>query len=503
VQVLAGRDRREWSGRAILEAIDAVSTDTVALDPAALRDREFLAECDFVEAVCWLGTRLAEALAHAHSLGVLHRDVKPANVLLNRYGRPLLADFNIAFAAGPGGEKTPLGGTLAYMAPEHLEAFTPGSSTPPEAVREPADVYSLGVVLFELFAGKLPFARRGSKPLRSTETMNALAAERRAGPPKFSADAGVPGPVASLIGRCLDPDPARRYQSASELARALDGCRELRAIEKSIPPAGPVTRALFRHPFLMSCVLLLLPHFISSVVNLSYRSLRILDRLTPAQLDVYRTVVPLYNSIVYPSCIVLMIVLLRPVRRVRQALGGPAPPSADAVTTARRKALRLPLWMVAISCVGWLPGGLLFPLVIHGRAGPLDANVFVHFLISCTLSGLIALTYSYFAAQFVVLRFLYPVLWTAVPDVKVTARAELAGLDRQLAVFQALAVLIPLTGAVLMVSVGLEGFEAGYNTFRLLVTALIALGMVGLGVTLGVGRLLQETHRALTGSERR
>lgn len=130
----------------------------MALDPAALRDREFLAGCDFVEAVCWLGARLAEALAYAHSLGVLHRDIKPANVLLNQYGRPMLADFNIAtVASGAGGKEGSLGGTLAYMAPEHLDAFMLRDAAAGDAVKEPADIYSLGLVLFELLCGCRPF----------------------------------------------------------------------------------------------------------------------------------------------------------------------------------------------------------------------------------------------------------------------------------------------------------------------------------------------------------
>src|SRR5204862_6839196 len=120
-QAAPPRDARD--GRAILETLDRIDTTPVALDPTALREREFLAGCDAVEAVCWLGARLAEALAHAHGTGVLHRDVKPANVLVNRYGRPLLADFNVA-AATRGDEEALLGGTLAYMAPEHLAAFT-------------------------------------------------------------------------------------------------------------------------------------------------------------------------------------------------------------------------------------------------------------------------------------------------------------------------------------------------------------------------------------------
>src|SRR5205823_639549 len=75
------------TGRAMLDAIDQC-TDPVPLDLAALRDRELLEASDPIEAASWLGARLAEALAHAHNLGVLHRDVKPANVLVDRYGRP-------------------------------------------------------------------------------------------------------------------------------------------------------------------------------------------------------------------------------------------------------------------------------------------------------------------------------------------------------------------------------------------------------------------------------
>src|SRR5262245_60397788 len=93
---LAGRATASWGGQAFLDAIDRLCRHEAMFDLAALRDRERLADCDFVEAVCWLGSRLAEALAHAHSRGVLHRDVKPANILLNRYGRPLLTDFNLA-----------------------------------------------------------------------------------------------------------------------------------------------------------------------------------------------------------------------------------------------------------------------------------------------------------------------------------------------------------------------------------------------------------------------
>src|SRR5262249_17513212 len=78
---------RAAGGRAILAAIDARSSQAEAFDPAGLRDRESLAGCDLVEAVCWIGARLAEALAHGHGQGILHPAINPPHILINRSAR--------------------------------------------------------------------------------------------------------------------------------------------------------------------------------------------------------------------------------------------------------------------------------------------------------------------------------------------------------------------------------------------------------------------------------
>src|SRR5690606_7080549 len=136
--------RGSWNGADVLASVDGRSRVADVFDPSALHDREALAAMDDLEAACWIGARLAEAVDFAHKQGVLHRDIKPANVLMNRYGRPLLADFNISFQSADADSSVGdrFGGTLAYMSPEHLEAFHPGTGTPPEVVNERSDIYS-------------------------------------------------------------------------------------------------------------------------------------------------------------------------------------------------------------------------------------------------------------------------------------------------------------------------------------------------------------------------
>lgn len=477
-------------GRRILEIVDALGPHPVAINQAALRERELLERSGRIEAACRIGAGLAEALAYAHGKGVLHRDIKPANILVDPYGRPLLADFNLASDPGPGDGAELFGGSLAYMAPEHLGAFDPRDPTTADAVDERSDIYSLGVVLFELLAGVHPFGRAAGSPAE---------ARRRGAPSLRAIDPEVAPALDLALRRCLEPDPADRHASASELARDLEGCRELRRIEEELPD-GPLARAALRRSAAMLALAAFLPHLIGSAINISYNSLQIVGHLTAEQQARFRGLVLAYNIVAYPLCVGIACRLAAPAFLALRAIERGRPIGAGAAAEARRAALRWPLRMVALSCVGWFPGGIIFPVALSMGAGagpPLGPDACGHFLASFWISGLIALTYSYFGVEAIAVRAIYPRLWADARGARAAMAEELAGRGRLLAAFQLLASLIPLSGAALLVGLGPEDMS---RTFRTLIGALIVAGMAGVGLAHAAAGLLARSLAALAGA---
>jgi serine/threonine-protein kinase len=160
--------------------------------------------------------QIADAMDHAHERGILHRDLKSSNIIVTPEGRAKVLDFGLAKRMGesshketaPGADATltkagALIGTIAYMAPELLEGA-------PADVR--SDIWALGVILYEMAAGALPF--RGSTPFAAAP---AILRETPAPLP-----AGVPPPLQAVIQRCLAKEPSQRYQRVCEVRAALE-----------------------------------------------------------------------------------------------------------------------------------------------------------------------------------------------------------------------------------------------------------------------------------------
>jgi hypothetical protein len=373
-------------------------------------------------------------------------------------------------------------------------------------VAERADIYSLAVTLFELLTGQRPFPVQLPAGEHTAETLRKMADARRGPPPSARAVCpDVPAVLDGVLRRCLEPDPARRYGSAAELARALEGCREWRHIAAELPHGNRLTQAALRRPFLWLILLALFPQIVSSLVNIAYNWLEIVSRFESQDLEqAFNLVALTYNVLVYPFCTYLLFRQMWPVYRMWKRLhprnGLPETLARDEVAVGRRRMLSWPAWAVGLSALGWLPGGFLFPLGIDLLAGPMALDVYAHFLISFTLSGLIAMTYTYFGVQFVALRSLYPRFWADPQDLHRDIAAELRERSPRLALFQLLAGVIPLAGAILLVVVGPE--LTGYLAFRLLAASLILLGMVGFGIAIAANKFLAETLSVLTGADR-
>lgn len=193
-------------GRNLVDALSA-ATGELPLSPAIEGPAcRYLLHASYVEAVCWLGACLADALHDAHQRGIVHLDLKPSNVLLAADGQPMLLDFHLAQPPIAPGEAALewLGGTPGYMPPEQeasLDAVRQGDDAP-ERVDGRADIYSLGLVLCEALAGRPP---AGVPPARWLRASNP----------------SVGPALADLLAKCLSPRAELRYSTACALAEDL------------------------------------------------------------------------------------------------------------------------------------------------------------------------------------------------------------------------------------------------------------------------------------------
>lgn len=152
--------------------------------------------------------QIASALNYAHGRGVVHRDIKPANIMLDREGRAILTDFGIARMVAAQERLTQTGismGTPAYMAPEQIEAHEAGAS---------ADIYSLGVILYEMLTGRVPFDA-------DTPLAVLLKVMSEPVPPPRQVAPDIPENLQAAILKATAKDPAQRYATAQAFADAL------------------------------------------------------------------------------------------------------------------------------------------------------------------------------------------------------------------------------------------------------------------------------------------
>ena len=203
---------------------------------AALRDQP--------QEVVQLLAKVTRAIDYAHNSGVLHRDLKPGNILLDFRGEPMIADFGLARWIGSTTDITrtvTVFGTPGYIAPEQVQCPTTGASPA-------ADIYSLGAILFELLAGRPPFLGEHALAVIN-QAAEKQAPKLRSINPKLSRD------LETICARCLEREPSARYGSAAALADDLERWLEGRPIiARQVSPPARLWSWSRRNPALATSV---------------------------------------------------------------------------------------------------------------------------------------------------------------------------------------------------------------------------------------------------------
>ncbi len=217
--------REDHSYYIVMELVDGATLGDI------MRDERVLPEPVAVD----YAVQIASGLANAHRQGLLHRDVKPANILVTKDDVVKLSDFGIARAVSEHtlGVTQPgmVMGSVAYISPEQAQGHD---------IDERSDLYSVGVVLYQMLTGSLPFT--GDTPV--AVALKHVSADP---PPIDPATSGVSPAVASIVARLLRKDPQQRFASATELASALREARERPNVAQAAgefagAPPGPPAR---------------------------------------------------------------------------------------------------------------------------------------------------------------------------------------------------------------------------------------------------------------------
>jgi serine/threonine protein kinase len=218
---------------------DVFSREAARLDPDGAErsgGSGFPGSGSYADAIAWIGLKMARALAHAHGKGFFHRDVKPENVLLSRHDGPQLFDFNLAHDPDLADQARAAhrGGTLPYMAREHLAAFLDPTLWP--NVGAPADIFSLGLILREMLTLERPW--RPPNPLDVPRAVSAMLLHRMSPlEPIRRANPDVPHALEAIVAKCLEVSPEDRYIGASDLAEDLDNFLNHRGLAHATNPS--------------------------------------------------------------------------------------------------------------------------------------------------------------------------------------------------------------------------------------------------------------------------
>ncbi len=499
--VKASKSAERKSGDIVAKCVAAALDHTGVASSQHVSLKNGLAEKSWSEVTCHLGMELAQALHYAHGQGILHRDVKPANVLIEANGSARLADFNISFGSAIEGDnaEASFGGSLAYMSPEQLAACDSSTGTRPSDLDGRSDVFSLGVLLWELMYGQRPFA---DEPVAGdwVATLDGMIALRKQGPPEAfeSSATATDALLYSILRRCMAPDPTDRFQTAGELARELSLCLQPRVARLIAHCETGWRRVALAWPMLAFLCAAIAPHVFAAFFNFFYNETKIVYKLSHDQQDpelgqrqraAFETLVIVINAIAFSAAFAICIGYCYPVRQaIRQIRAG----GRGSLRAARIRSLQLSRFVTILGITEWCIAGMAYPVSLYFITGGLDDVAPFYFFGSLFICGLLAAAYPFFLTATLTIQVFVPALLRS-DHLTAEDIIRLSALSNQSVWSLYLAGGVPAVGMMILVATNEGDDTVGDLTLRVL----SVLGAIGFAFVLRLSRSLQSDIEAL------
>ena len=404
----------------------------------------------------------------------------------------MLVDFNLAIMSRA--DKGAVGGTIPYMSPESIADLVAGKISSSSTACD-ADIYSLGVVLWELAAGTRPFTSIGAEALDDPEELNELFDSRHL---ITRGSENLKPLLAKTLQRAIEFQPDCRYKTASEFAETLEGVAQQEQVLRARSACGWLGQSICRRPIAWLALATFLPHLVAGVLQIAYNQAEIVSRLTDPAKVWFEKLLVWVNPIMYGFCglvfVATLVAVLKPWLSMRQGHRV----DENELEKARQKTLQLPCFFLILGAISWLIGALVFPGIIYCFAQRFSYDVWIHFVCSFAISGAIAVTFGYAMTLAVIVYGIYPTFFATPYQFASKAESEIGPLRSKWATMSLFAGLIPLAAAVLVIAsfrpqelVGQgEPFSAKEFAFKGLVVGLILASTIGYGLVRRTGHTI-------------
>ncbi len=471
-------------GTLVLQSVDENLLRAAQPTPEASSIRNWLQTASWPSTVAWVGIQLARALEYADRNAVLHRDVKPANVLMSAEGIPKLADFNVSATglSGRAGAAAFFGGSLAYMSPEQLRAADATDPTEAADLDGRSDIYSLGVLLWEMWQSHRPWSTDAS-PTSWSAAMESQRHLRNLPPHDCDVDGDASARVLyRVLLQTLRTDPAERPADGGELAGRLRLALFPNVANRFDPPKNSIaSRLLLLSPWMLAALVILVPNALAGVFNFFYNEHFIIKQYAEMQplasgselpwlqrLTFFETLALVVNGIAFPAAVLLMLWYLKPLLRGLQQVARGEATDEHALGSA----WNIGYQAATIGAAFWAIAGIVYPVALklaYPHFAPADCG---HFFLSLIMCGLVAWAYPFFGLTVITVLVYYPqMMRPTMKDPAFEIRARV--LERRAARFLLISAGIPLLAAVLV----LTSEHKGENIVTLTAVIATAFGL--------------------------